>query len=74
MSRPRDFQIWWIVLFAGGFWVAIWQHEALAKLSKTAYTAVVAMTSSVRGTPPPQAGPAEDSHQEKAKRPTASKD
>ena len=58
MSRPRDLQIWWIVLFAGGFWAAIWQHEQVTKLWHTVSTAAVAMTSGLRGAPPPQTAPA----------------
>jgi len=60
MGRPKDFQIWWIVLFAGGFWAAIWQHEEVAKLSKSAYNAMLAVTSNLRGTPAPQASPVEN--------------
>ncbi len=56
MARPRDLQIFWVVFFAGGFWVAIWQHEAVAKLWKTVSTAAVAMTSGIR---PAQAQPAQ---------------
>jgi hypothetical protein len=68
MSRPRDFQIWWVVFFAGCFWVAIWQHEEVAKLSKTVYTAAVAMTSGIRGVRPTEATPAEAP--DKSKRPS----
>ncbi len=53
MARPRDLQIFWVVMFAGGFWVAIWQHEAVAKLWKTVSTAAVAMTSNMRPAQPP---------------------
>lgn len=55
MSRPRDLQIFWIVLFAGGFWAAIWEHEQVAKLWKTVSSAAVAMTSNLRAAPPPAA-------------------
>jgi hypothetical protein len=64
-------QIWWIVLFAFGFWAAIWQHEEVAKLSKTAFNAVLAVTSNLRGAPPPQASPAGDSSSAKSKRPAS---
>lgn len=57
MSRNRDFQIWWIVLAAGFFWVVIWQHEIVSKWSHTAFTAAVAMTSRLRSTSPPPAPP-----------------
>jgi len=57
MGRPRDFQIWWIVLFAGAFWVAIWQHDLLARAWKTVSTAAVSMTSGMRETPPPAETP-----------------
>jgi hypothetical protein len=73
MSRPRDFQIWWIVLFAAGFWAAIWQHEAVAKLSKSAFNAVLAVTSNLRGVPPPQASPPGNSNPGKSK-PSASQE
>ena len=73
MSRPRDLQIFWVVLFAGFFWAVIWQHEQAAKLWHTVSTAAVAMTSNLRGNPPPQAAPADDAKPAKAQRP-ASKD
>jgi hypothetical protein len=57
MSRPRDLQIWWIVLFAGAFWVAIWQHEFVAKAWKMVSTAAVSMTSGMRGTQAPAETP-----------------
>jgi len=66
MSRPRDFQIWWVVLFAAGFWAVIWQHDEVSKLSKTAFNAVLAVTSNLRGVPP--ATPAGDSQPAKAPR------
>jgi hypothetical protein len=70
MSRPRDLQIWWVVLIAGGFWLVIWQHDQVAKLSKTVYTAAVAMTSGIRGVrPPEEATPAEAP--DKSKRPAS---
>lgn len=60
MSRRRDFQIWWIVLAAGFFWVVIWQHEMVSKWSHTAFNAAVGMTSGLRSTvPPPAADPVE---------------
>ena len=55
MAKPRDLQIFWVVLLAGGFWVSIWQHEMIAKLWKTVSTAAVAMTSGLR---PVQSQPA----------------
>jgi len=55
MSRPRDLQIFWVVLLAGCFWVVIWQHEQAAKLWHTVSTAAIAMTSNFRGAPPPAA-------------------
>ena len=69
MSRPRDMQIFWIVLFAGGFWLAIWQHEMVSKLSKSAFNAVVAVTSNLRPAPPPQPAPPVDPPPAKSKRP-----
>jgi hypothetical protein len=71
MSRPRDMQIFWIVLFAGSFWAAIWQHDQVSKLAKTVFTAAVAITSNFRGTPSSEAAPAEDSHPAKAQRPSS---
>ena len=59
MARPRDLQIFWVVTFAGAFWVAIWQHEAVAKLWKTVSTAAVAMTSGMRPAQPQQPVPAD---------------
>jgi len=29
MSKPRDFGIAWVVLFAALFWGAIWKHEPI---------------------------------------------
>lgn len=52
MSRSRDYQIWWIVVAAGFFWVVIWQHEIVSKWSHTAYVSVMAMTSGLRGAAP----------------------
>jgi hypothetical protein len=71
MGRPRDLQIWWIVIFAGGFWAAIWEHEEVTKLSKSALNAVLAVTSNLRGAPPPQASPADDSNSGKLKHPAS---
>jgi hypothetical protein len=31
MSRPRDLQIFWVVVIALTFWAAVWQHEIVAK-------------------------------------------
>ena len=71
MSRNRDFQIWWIVLAAGFFWVVIWQHEIVSKWSHTAFTAAVAMTSSLR--PAPAAPVAEPGEAKRAPGKTAPK-
>jgi len=57
MSRPRDLQIWWIVVFAGAFWLAIWQHDLVARAWKTVSTAAVSMTSGMRGTSAPAETP-----------------
>ena len=59
MRRPRDLQIFWVVLIAGGFWAAIWQHDEVAKLWKTVSEAAIVMTSSIRGVAPPPANPPE---------------
>jgi|KBSMisStandDraft_5_1062788.scaffolds.fasta_scaffold61860_3 hypothetical protein len=59
MARRGDFQIWWIVIAAGFFWVVIWQHEFVSKWSHTAFTAAVAATSGLRKPPPPPPAPAE---------------
>jgi hypothetical protein len=56
-------------LIAGGFWLAIWQHEMVAKVSKTVYTAAVAMTSGIRGVRPSEATPVDAP--EKSKRPSS---
>lgn len=69
MSRPRDLQIWWVVLIAGAFWLVIWQHDQVAKLSKTVYTAAVAMTSGIRGVRPSEAIPV--AAPDKSKRPAS---
>jgi hypothetical protein len=67
MSRNRDFQIWWIVLAAGFFWVVIWQHEIVSKWSHTAFTAAVAMTSRLRPvSQPPAASDAEPDETKRA--------
>jgi len=59
MARQRDFQIWWMFIAAGFFWVVIWQHEMVSKWSHTAFTAAVAMTSSLRKPTPPPPPPVE---------------
>ena len=59
MARQRDFQIWWIVIAAGFFWVVIWQHEQVSKWSQTAFTAAVAMTSGLRRPEAPPPAPVE---------------
>jgi|GEM_PF-4608908 len=57
MAKSRDLQIVWVVLFAGAFWVSIWQHEMIAKLWRTVSTAAVAMTSGLRPVQPQPAPP-----------------
>jgi hypothetical protein len=69
MSRPRDLQIFWVVLFAGFFWAVIWQHEQAAKLWHTVSTAAVAMTSNLRASPPVQLPPVEDPKAAKTQHP-----
>ena len=59
MSRRRDFQIWWIVLAAGFFWVVIWQHDIVSKWSHTAFNAAAAVTSGLRSPAPPTPDPVE---------------
>jgi len=59
MARQRDFQIWWIVLAAGFFWVVIWQHEMVSKWSHSAFNAAVAMTSGLRTPGQPPSAPVE---------------
>jgi len=59
MARQRDFQIWWIVIAAGFFWVVIWQHDEVSKWSRTAFTAAMAMTSGLRKPEPPPPAPVE---------------
>ena len=59
MARRGDFQIWYIVLAAGFFWVVIWQHEIVSKWSHTAFTAAVAITSRFRKPEPPPPAPVE---------------
>jgi len=59
MARRGDFQIWYIVLAAGFFWVVIWQHEMVSKWSHSAFNAAVAMTSGLRTPDQPPAGPVE---------------
>jgi hypothetical protein len=71
MSRPRDLQIFWVVLFAGFFWAVIWQHEQAAKLWHMVSTAAVAMTSNLRASPPVQAAPPEDPKAGKAQHPAS---
>ncbi|MCU1337466.1 MAG: hypothetical protein JWO19_3047 [Bryobacterales bacterium] len=74
MSRPRDLQIFWIVLIAGAFWAFIWEHDQVTKVWRTVSTAAIAMTSGLRAKPP-EAAPAEDPHPGKSRRtPTAPKD
>jgi hypothetical protein len=74
MSRPRDMQIFWVVFFAGVFWVAIWQHDFVSRWWDTISKTIVARTSSLRRAPAPEAAPAEDPLQGKAKRVPGSKD
>jgi hypothetical protein len=59
MARRGDFQIWWIVLAAGFFWVVVWQHETVSEWSHIVYTAAVAATSGLRTPPPPPPAPVE---------------
>jgi len=59
MAQRRDFQIWYIVLAAGFFWVVIWQHERVSKWSHSAFNAAVAITSGLRTPGKPPAAPVE---------------
>jgi len=59
MARRGDFQIWYVVLAAGFFWVVIWQHEFVSKWSHTAFTAAIAITSGIRKPTPPPPAPVE---------------
>ena len=40
MARTRDSQLFWILVFAAVFWVAIWQHDRVARYWHDLYKSV----------------------------------
>jgi hypothetical protein len=37
MAKPKDFQLFWLAIIGIGFWLAVWEHEAVLKFAHTVY-------------------------------------